>query len=134
KVGILVLDFHFSTAQKFFLCLAFILNFYRVFAAARRAFRGAARNSAFGQGIPADALHRRQFGSDCQSCHTVTVGVTLRAAGGRGREYQVGVTALASDPLVQGPVAGNSSAGHERTPAAFGSVSRRCSYDSFRNG
>ena len=52
----MVLDFHFSTAQKFSLCLAFILNSYRVFAAVRRAFRGVARNSAFGQGIPADAL------------------------------------------------------------------------------
>ena len=29
------------------------------------------------------------------------IGVAVRAAGGRGRECQVGVTALASDPLVQ---------------------------------
>lgn len=29
------------------------------------------------------------------------IGVTFRAACGRIREYQVGVTALASDPLVQ---------------------------------
>ena len=29
------------------------------------------------------------------------IGMTFRAARGRRREYQVGVTALASDPLVQ---------------------------------
>ena len=46
----------------------------------------------------ADRMAALAVGSELPA---MQVGVTLRTARGRGREYQVGVAALASDPLVQ---------------------------------